>query len=353
MIVKNEEAALGACLATVADLVDEMIVVDTGSTDRTREVAVRQGGRVIDFAWVDDFAAARNESIRHATGDWIFWLDADERLDEPNREKLRAVFAGLKWDHAAYLMQQLSTTDDPHGSRVAVDQVRLFRRDPALRWEYRVHEQVLLAIRRAGHELRRTDVVIAHDGYAAPGSSGRKLERNLALLRLQDAERPDDPITLYHLGQVYQRLGRADESLTMFRRSLERVPRDYSIRPRLFAVIARAHESLGRLAEALAVCRTGRDEHPDSEELLFLEAELLHAQGDEAGAEERLLRLLRAPGGPVLAAGDAGLKGYKARHLLAEVYRRQGREAEAEAQWRLVLAQEPRFTPARRRLGEL
>ena len=91
MIVKNEEATLAACLASVADLVDEMIVVDTGSTDRTRDVAGQGGARVVDFAWVDDFAAARNESIRHATGDWIFWLDADERLDEANREKLRAV----------------------------------------------------------------------------------------------------------------------------------------------------------------------------------------------------------------------------------------------------------------------
>ena len=86
MIVKDAEATLGACLASVADLVDEMIVVDTGSTDRTRAVAMRAGARVIDFAWVDDFSAARNESIRHATGDWIFWLDADERLDEANRE---------------------------------------------------------------------------------------------------------------------------------------------------------------------------------------------------------------------------------------------------------------------------
>ena len=250
-------------------------------------------------------------------------------------------------------MQQLSTTDDPYGSRVAVDQVRLFRRDPALRWEYRVHEQILLSIRRAGHDLRRTDVVISHSGYQTPGSSERKLQRNLALLLRQDAERPDDPITLYHLGQVYQRLGRAAEALPILRRSLELVPPDYSIRPRLFAAIARAHESLGQKAEALAVCRAGREEYPDVEELLFLEASLLHDQGDEAGAEERLLRLLRTPPGRQLAAGDAGRRGYKARHLLAEVYRCQDRQAEAEAQWRLVVAEQPRFMPAWQSLGEL
>ncbi len=353
MIVKDEEAALGACLASVADLVDELIVVDTGSTDRTRDVAVQGGAREVDFAWVDDFAAARNESIRHATGDWILWLDADERLDAANREKLGAVFAGLGREDAAYLMQQLSETDDPHGSRVAVDQVRLFRRDPALRWEYRVHEQILLTIRRVGHDLRRTDVVITHGGYQAPGSSERKRERNLALLLKQDADRPDDPITLYHLGQVYQRMGRSAEALATLRRSLELVPGDYSIRPRLFALIARAHESMGQVAEALATCRDGRAEYPDSEELLFLEAALLHGRGDEAGAEGCLLRLLRTPTGNHLAAGDAGRRGYKARHLLAEVFRGQGRQGEAEAQWRLVVAEEPRFAPAWQGLGEL
>jgi tetratricopeptide (TPR) repeat protein len=353
MIVKDGEATLGACLASVADLVEEMIVVDTGSTDCTPEVARQGGARVIDFAWVDDFSAARNDSIRHATGDWIFWLDADERIDAANREKLGAVITGLKDEKAAYLMQQLSTTDDPQGSRVAVDQVRLFRRDPAVRWEYRVHEQILLAIRRAGHELRRTNVVISHGGYEAPGSSERKLERNLALLLRQDADRPDDPITLYHLGQVYQRLGRAAEAIPMLRRSLEMVPPDYSIRPRLFAAIARAHGSLGQVSEALATCRAGRDDYPDLEELLFLEAALLRGQGDAAGAEERLLRLLQTPQGRQLAAGDAGRRGYKARHLLAEVYLSQGRPADAEAQWRLVVAEEPRFAPAWQRLREL
>ncbi len=350
MIVKDEEANLADCLASVAGVVDEMIVVDTGSSDQTREVAANAGARVVDFAWVDDFAAARNESINHATGDWIFWLDADERLDLANREKLRTLFAGLSGEHAAYLMQQLSTTDDPHGSRVAVDQVRLFRRDPALRWEYRVHEQILLAIRRAGHDVRRTDIIITHAGYEAPDASERKRRRNLELLLRQDAERPDDPITLYHLGQVYRRLGRHAEALPVFRRSLERMPRDYSIRPRLFGSIARAHQALGQRAEAQSACRAGRDEHPDAVELLFLEATLLYEEGDLVSAESRLLRLLAIPADRQISSGDTGLHGYKARHLLAQVYRGQCREAEAKAIWREIIEEQPRFLPAKEEL---
>src|SRR5207244_2007812 len=75
MIVKNEERHLGGCLPSVHDLVDEIIVVDTGSTDRTKEIAAWFGAKVVDFVWQDSFAAARNESLRHATGDWVLWLD--------------------------------------------------------------------------------------------------------------------------------------------------------------------------------------------------------------------------------------------------------------------------------------
>jgi tetratricopeptide (TPR) repeat protein len=152
---------------------------------------------------------------------------------------------------------------------------------------------------------------------------------------------------------VNQRLGRADESLRQLRRSLELLPAEYSIRPRIFASIARAHESLGQQPEALAVCRSGREQYPEFEELLFLEASYLFAQGDPAAAEARLLHLLRLPSGQQLVTGDTGRRGYKAHHLLAEIYRSQGRRAEAEEQYRRVVEEQPRFTPAWQRLGEL
>src|SRR5438876_9112830 len=96
LIAKNEETNLPSCFNSVRDLVREMIVVATGSTDRTKEVATGLGARVIDFAWVESFAAARNASIYHASGNWILWLDGDENFDEENRGKLRRLFAALE-----------------------------------------------------------------------------------------------------------------------------------------------------------------------------------------------------------------------------------------------------------------
>jgi glycosyltransferase involved in cell wall biosynthesis len=132
MIVKNEAATLDHCLTSVQDLVDEIVVVDTGSHDNTKDIARRHGARVFDLPWPDSFAAARNESIRHATGQWLLWLDADEYLDEANRAKLRALLSGLADDKTAYVMDQRSHA--ANGSATLVGQVRLFRNHPAIRW---------------------------------------------------------------------------------------------------------------------------------------------------------------------------------------------------------------------------
>src|SRR5258706_2395792 len=107
MIIKNEAARLEACLSSVRDLVDEMVVVDTGSSDASVEIAKRLGARVHRFAWCDDFSAARNEALRHATKDWIFILDADERLLDEDRNKLRALIDSLDDRNAGYLMNQV------------------------------------------------------------------------------------------------------------------------------------------------------------------------------------------------------------------------------------------------------
>jgi hypothetical protein len=124
MIVKNEEANLPDCLGSVADLVDEVIVVDTGSSDGTKQVAERLGARVYEFPWVDSFAAARNESLRHATGDWVLWMDADDRLDEHNRQKLLGLFAGLNGENAGYVLKCRCLPQPGSASATLVDHVR-------------------------------------------------------------------------------------------------------------------------------------------------------------------------------------------------------------------------------------
>ena len=353
LIVKNEEKNLPACLESAADLVDEIVVVDTGSTDQTKEIAARFGAKVVDFPWIDSFSAARNESLRHATGQWIFWMDADDRLDADNRTKLRSLFATLKTENAAYSMKCLCLPDAETGTATVVDHIRLFRNDPALRWEHRVHEQILPAIRRQGGDVRWSGVVVQHAGYQDATVRKKKLQRDLRLLKQEHAELGDHPFTLFNLGSVHQEQGDYAAALHCLRRSLELSHPSDSIVRKLYALIVHCLRTQGQLKEALAACLEGRRLYPDDAELLFSEALLRRDQQDLDGAAVCLHQLLNSKPAAHFASVDAGLRGYKARQNLGVVYRQQGKVAEAERQWQAVLAERPDFVPAGLALGEL
>ncbi|HJT75610.1 MAG TPA: tetratricopeptide repeat protein, partial [Gemmataceae bacterium] len=175
----------------------------------------------------------------------------------------------------------------------------------------------------------------------------------LRLLLLEDAERPDDPFTLFNLGSVYQELGRHAEALPALRRSLERShPRDSIVR-KLYALLVQCHRKLGQQEQARAACGAGRGLYPEDAELLFQEAELLRQAGDRAGAVRALRRVLEEPEGAHFASLDTGVTGYKARHNLAVLLREEGQPAEAEAHWRAAVAEQPSFVPGWLGLAEL
>jgi tetratricopeptide (TPR) repeat protein len=216
-----------------------------------------------------------------------------------------------------------------------------------------VHEQTLPALRGLGYPIRWCDVAVHHAGYQDRALRRRKLERDLRLLRLEDAERPDDPFTLFNLGSVHQELGRRAEAVVFYRRSLERSdPRDSIVR-KLYAMLAQCLRQAGRLDEALVACQAGRSHYPEDAELLFQEAVARRERGDLAGAAGCLVRLLGGRAAEHFTSVDTGVGGYKARYHLAAVYRDQGRIAEAEAQWRRALDECPGFLPAWLGLAEL
>ena len=344
MIVRDEEANLPACLRGAADLVQEIVIVDTGSTDGTRSVARRFGARVFDFAWCDDFAAARNESLKHARGDWIFWLDADDRLDDENRLKLRELFNALTDDLAVWLLRCVSVSPGEDGAATVLEQGRLFRHDPRVRWQYRVHEQIVPAIERLGGATHRSDAVVRHVGYGDPVQRRAKLQRDLRLLALDNAELPDDPLTLFHLGWTHWLLGDAAAALPALDRCRHVAPPTLAIISKLYALLARSLRQTGRADAALATCQQGLAIYPDHAELLFHQGQLLSQRRRYVEAEASLLHLTSLSGNSGMAMGDdPGLRGFKGRCALAEVYRDWGRPAEAEAQWLAALTEQPGY----------
>lgn len=349
MIVRDAARTLEACLASVRPWVDEMVVVDTGSVDETPEIARGFGARVFHFPWCDDFAAARNESLRHARGEWIFWMDADDTIDEVNGRGLRRLAEGPHEESVfGHVMRVHCPAGDGSGDYTAVDQVKMFRNWPELRFEGRIHEQILPAIRRAGGEVAWTELFVTHSGSdQSPEGRRRKYKRDLRILQMDIQERPDHPFVLFNLGMTYADMGRHEEAVPWLRRSIEVAHPSESHLRKAYALLVASLQQLGRYEEGEEICRRGLELFPQDAELLFRRAMLAHEAGrleEAAGAYQQAL----VQGGPrYFSSMDQGILGAKARHNLACVYTDMRRPDLAESQWRRILEQSPKHRQAR------
>jgi glycosyltransferase involved in cell wall biosynthesis len=222
MIVRNEAVALPRCLDSVAEVADEIVVVDTGSTDNTVAIARQRGATVLhhDFSRAD-FAAARNAGLAQAHGDVVLVLDADETLDPRSVPVVRALAAAP--EHAGYVVTRRNLPADG-GTPWEDHAVRLFRRRDDFRYAGRVHETVDDAILRAGGRLRRSAVVLNH--WLPPAEQSRA--KSLRYLALLEEEASDDPDRLVFLAAEYHRLERFAEATTVAERVAELAPDDFT-----------------------------------------------------------------------------------------------------------------------------
>lgn len=206
MIVKDEEETVLACLNSIKHLMDEMVVIDTGSVDRTIEVALSAGARVVNCPWSGNFSTARNFALDQANSDWILVLDADEVLEPVNPEEFyRLLAAPLVEGYYLHLNSYLGT-----GRELTRDQVvRLFRNRPEYRFSGSIHEQVTASILKAGQGqgLAVAPLTIHHYGYLeAQLLKKNKSERNISILVRELEHSPHNPFLLYCLGmEHYQR----------------------------------------------------------------------------------------------------------------------------------------------------
>jgi tetratricopeptide (TPR) repeat protein len=205
--VRDESEFLAGCLESLRHVVDEVVVVDTGSVDDTADIARRFGARVAHHRWRDDFSEARNVSLDMARGRWILYIDADERLVHGDRAEV----------------ERLLVDAEPVAFRVlfrpAIDatpyrEYRLWRNDPRIRFDGVIHEKVVPAIHRMadedGRSVANADLLLVHLGYG--GDQRRKHQRNLPLLERQLEVEPDNLFARHHLARVLAGLDRRDEA---------------------------------------------------------------------------------------------------------------------------------------------
>ena len=280
LIVRDESAVLDDCLASIRHVADEIVVVDTGSTDDSRQIAARHGARVFDVPWREDFAAARNEALERARGRFVLYIDADERLCPVDR----AHVDGLLADESVTCYTVLFR---PQIGYTRYREYRIWRNDPRIRFRGVIHETMLPAIRdvaaQDGGRIADSDLAIDHVGYE--GDQGRKHRRNLPLLRARVARDPEHVFSWHHLGRALAGLGDSEGAADAWRRGSAVVRAQPASSPAdslLYSSLLRQQVDAGQVDDVLL--DEGRGRFPGNHLLAWLHGRQLMAAGRLAEA---------------------------------------------------------------------
>lgn len=346
MIVRNEERVLEDCLKSAKPYFDEIVIVDTGSTDKTKEIAAKYADKVLDFPWCDDFSAARNVSLEAARGDWIFWMDADDTLPPETGQAIRSATWQAKKDIVAFVVPvQFLELGSPNGTRV--DHVKLIRNFPGIKFEHRIHEQVLPSIRRHGGSLARLDAVVLHSGYdTSESGQAKKKIRDHRILTLEYRERKEHPFVLFNIGMTRQNEGRHAAAIMWLEKCLSRSHPDDTIVRKAYALLAISHRELGNPEKALEIVEKGLEIIPGDPELHFHCGMLLTQLGR---FEQAIEQYKKAHGVDIrghFSSVDMGIVGFKSSLNVANVYRTMGRFRDAKDWYLKAIAESPDFSPS-------
>lgn len=335
LIVLNEERFLPDCLRSLEGCVDEIVIVDTGSTDHTIDIARAAGAAVSSFAWNGDFAAARNEALQRVATPWTLYIDADERVSIPGGGGIGQVL-----DPAEHAGGYVRFRPRPGYSRYR--EPRLFRSDPAIRFRGRIHETMVPDLLSYAEKHRLTIPVtpVCIDHFGFEGDQSHKVARNVPLLETEVEARPDRAYCWHHLAEMLALDGRHDEAVTICRRGLAATrdvgtDKDRLDRRQLAQTLTRLLIETGE--DATQVIGALLREDPDDFGTLYLAGRSSLLRGDAHDALQKGRRLVGIDASALeigLVAYDLRLFGEFAWALLGAAYLQAGRRPEAGEAYR-------------------
>jgi glycosyltransferase involved in cell wall biosynthesis len=347
LITKNEEQFLAGCLDSVSRVADEIILVDTGSTDRTVEIARDYGCHVLHRTWDDDFSAARNTGIAAARGHWILCMDADERLSNP-MDLLPALFT-VPPEVGGFFIERHDVVTHPEDGRADVYPIgilRLFRNHPDIRYEGIVHERPNETVIRAGFLIENlTTLKLIHLVSSLPPERLKAKQRKyLRLLDLELERDAQNSWARYYRGKTLWFLRRLEDAESEFRKVAENGKCSLSLKASAWCMLAALLSERGLRGTAVSCVQESLSLIPNQSLAYYVLAEVLYADGHFAHALEayRRVRLSLEPDtSPGQVLGDLCITQEKRAYKLGCCHLALGRPTEAEDQFREGLDANP------------
>ncbi|MBP2654666.1 MAG: glycosyl transferase family 2 [Firmicutes bacterium] len=322
MIVKNEGKNLRRCLQSVTDAVDEIVVVDTGSTDNTCEIAREFGAKVESFAWNGSFSDARNHSLERATGEWILFLDADEELAPESTSKLRKL---IEAEHISGYFLRIENFVGGNGAfEMSPDIVfRLLRNRPEYRFRGAIHEQiadVIIQNNPAAQFAIVEDIVIRHYGFLDQQIVEKdKKNRNLRMVEEHILKNPDDKLLRYHYGVELYRVGSYEQAAEEFIKGAEGIDKSTSYLPKLMRYIVLCYYNEKKYEVALNIIRQGLEWFPDYADLHYYQGIIYYEQKEYGLAYAAFSKAVVLPAQPSHFAPLSGTQGFRAYYHLGQI----------------------------------
>lgn len=345
MIVKDEADNLPRCLDSVSDLVDEIVVVDTGSTDNTIAIAQSYGAKIHHFEWNHNFSDARNESLKYATGEWILVLDADEVLCAEIRPAIERVIQQEAALVVNLLRQEMGAIQSPY-SMVS----RLFRSHPKICFNRPYHamidDSVLPILKREPqwNVVNLSQVALLHYGYTPDAIADRdKLTKARLTIERFLANHPGEPYACSKLGALYTQIGRVGDGIQLLERGLKSQPDDPGVRYELHYHLGIAYSQMKHIEQAAQHYRKAIQQPIMAR--LKLGAinnlgNLSKAAGDLAGAKMLYCKAIQID--PTFAVGH---------YNLGMVLRAMGQLKDASIHYQQAIALNPDYADAHQNLG--
>lgn len=347
MIVKNEEECLPTALQSISGLVEEIIIVDTGSEDDTVLIAEQHGAKVFQAKWNGDFSCARNTALEYATSKWILFLDADEWLEPEACKGLQELIQNPDID--GYFLTINSKIDDTH--TIIDRRLTLFRNKPEYRYEGMIHEHIPLErFWDQGNRIETVDIVIHHDGYKTEVfEKKQKSTRNMDIIQNQ-LQHQESPLYRYYLGVEFMLQNQFREAAVQFQTSLFQWTPEHPQYADSLNKLAHCYLALKEYEACELTLKMGIAHFPDFTDLHYVFAMCAFEQGKWKRAIYHFETCISNGPAPYLYTSFDGVATYHAYHGLGLAHREEGDLEQSAQYFALALDSNTGFTPASQQL---